>query len=1108
MSKSKLIVLFLITSLFSSLFTNAQNSRVNLSNKNEQLKDIIEEIEKQTNYLFVYNASDVDVTKRTSLEVKDEPVEHVLAAVFKSNDIDYRIKGNNIMLVESKVSQQSEKKEITGVVVDEADQPLIGASVVIKGTTTGSMTDLDGKFKLSVSPGDVLQVSYIGYTEQEIPVTAANSYDVKLLPNAITMSDVVVTALGIKRSEKALSYNAQLVGQDELTTVKDANFINALTGKVAGVTINASAGGVGAASKVVMRGTKSITGSNNAMYVIDGVPMYNTANVEGEKEFGSRGGTDPASDLNPDDIESLTVLNGAAASALYGSHAANGVIMITTKKGKAGKTNITFSQNTEFMSPFVLPKFQNSYGTGSRGVTNNASDMSWGEKLYGENFTGYEPKDYFQTGVVTTEALTLSTGNDINQTFFSASAVNSEGYIPNNTYDRYNFTIRNSASMLNNKMKLELGASYIKQKDNNMTTQGLYFNPLVPVYLFPRGGDWNDVRNYEQWNTADLIYDQRWGYGLSNYEAQNPYWINNRNLRTNTKDRYTFDVGLTYNVLDWLSLVGRAKTDYTATKYQEKLWATTIETLAESNNGYYGLELIRDRQSYADFLANVNTNFMDQKITLNATLGTSISDQFHESVINRGGLDADAIPNVFNIMQIDRNRLKAYQEKYQDQTQAIFASAEVGYLGTYYLTLTGRNEWPSQLAGPSSSKSSFFYPSVGTSIVLSEVIKMPSQIDYLKFRGSYASVASPFQRFLAQKYHSWNDKTNSYNPNYDHYPIDNLEPERTNSWEVGLTARFLQDFNLDVTLYTAKTHNQVYEANISATSGYNKFYIQSGSVTNKGIELSLGYKKTLDALTWSSNYVLTVNKNRINDLIGDWKHPITGEPYPEDELKINALGGTQFILRKGGSLGDLYSIYDLRRDDNGNIYVDADGKVHKENISDDPIKLGSVLPKANMSWRNDFYWNNFNFGFMIGARLGGIVYSTTQATMDYQGVSEASLKARELGGVLINNGADLVNAENWYTEVGGTTNVAQYYTYNATNVRLQEVSVGYTFAKSKLWNVADLTVSFVGRNLLMIYNKAPFDPESVASMGNNYQGIDYFLMPSNRSLGFNVKMNF
>lgn len=1109
--------LLCLTFSSSVLFTNGQNSKINLSSQNNRLKDVIKEIENQSDYLFVYNTNEIDLNQRASVRMQDEPLEKVLATVFNKNNIDYRIQGNNIVLVnhaaESNATTQQAERKVTGTVVDEKGEPLIGVTVGVKGTSIGSMTDIDGNFTINAKPGSTLIVSYLGYKNHEVPVTDASNYKVVLEPASIEIPDVVVTALGIKREKKALSYNAQEIKQDELTTVKDANFINALNGKVAGVTINSSSSGVGGASKVVMRGAKSIGQSNNAMYVIDGIPMFNTG-VEGGTEFDSQGGSEAAADINPEDIESLTVLNGAAASALYGSDAANGVILITTKKGKAGKTTVTFTQSTEFLKPFILPKFQNSYGTGTGGVNSNTTDYSWGAKLNASNGYGaYDPaKDYFQTGVVTTESLTLSTGNDINQTYASVAAVNSEGIVPNNTYDRLNFSIRNSTSMFGDKLKMDLGASYIKQKDNNMTNQGIYQNPLVPVYLFPRGGDWNNVKMYEQWDTSRKINTQRWDYGLVNYNAQNPYWINYRNLRSNTKDRYMLNASLTYNVLSWLNISGRARTDFSDTKFQEKLYATSNTTLTEgSSTGYYGIRSTRDRQTYADLLANISQSFMGGDLSLNANVGTSISDLTQDYMEVRGPLMDDdysgAVPNVFTIMQIDRNKLKPYQAKIHDQTQSIFASAELGYRNTYYLTLTGRTDWPSQLAGAQSSKSSFFYPSVGTSIILSEILPMPKQWNYLKLRASFASVGLPFQRFLAQRYHSWDENGLGYNPNYDHYPINFLDPQKTNSWEAGITTKFLNNFNLDISLYTAKTYNQVFDANVSASSGYDKYYIQSGSVTNKGIELSLGYLNTFGKVTWSSNYTFTSNKNKINDLVGNWVNPITGEAYPDDKLTIKALGDTRFILKEGGTLGDLYSLTDLERDENGKIYVDANGNVNKIDVANDPIKLGSVLPKANMSWRNDLSWNNFNFGFMFSARLGGIVYSATQAILDSQGVSEASEIARNNGGVVV-NGGDIVDAQNWYQTIGTSSNIAQFYTYSATNVRLQEVSLSYTFQRSKLWNIGDLTLSLIGKNLLMIYNKAPFDPESVASTGNNYQGVDYFMMPSNRSFGFNIKMRF
>lgn len=1114
-----LLFIIAISCLFSLGAYSQPSSKINIDAQNVNLKNVISQIEQQTSYLFVYNPTEVNLNQVTSLNLKGKSVNEVLAAVFNKTDISYRIEGNNIMLMKRTANTQTDKKMVSGIIVDENNDPLIGATVSVKGTTEGTMTDVDGKFELNAPRGSTLVVSFMGYNLENITVSAQDKYDVKLTPISRELDAVIVTALGIKRSQKALSYNAQEISQDDLTRVRDANFVNALSGKVAGVQINASSSGVGSASKVVMRGVKSIDQSNNAMYVIDGVPMFNTTSMFkttkdelGSKEFGSSGSSEAAADINPEDIESLTVLNGAAASALYGSNAANGVILITTKKGKAGKTTVSFTQNTEFLTPFVLPKFQNSYGTGSGGVNTTSTDLSWGSKLNSSNYMGYDPQsDYFRTGVVTTEAVTLSTGNDRNQTYASAGAVNSEGIIHNNTYDRLNFSIRNTTSMLNDKMTLDVGASYIKQKDNNMTNQGVYQNPLVSAYLFPRGGDWNDVKMYEEWNPSRKINTQRWDYGIETYNAQNPYWINYRNLRKNTKDRYMINASLSYDILDWLNISGRVRSDFSQTKYTERLFASTNTTLTEgSSTGYYGERSTRDRQTYADVLANINKSFSED-IVLSATGGASISDVMQDYLNVRGplmdGTYEGAIPNVFNVMQIDRNKLKPEQNKFQDQTQSVFASAEVGYKGAYYLTLTGRFDWPSQLAGEQSSKSGFFYPSIGTSFILSEIFTMPKQVNYLKLRSSFASVGLPFARHLAQRYHTWDEDTNGYNPNYDHFPITFLDPQKTDSWEIGLTTKVFKNFKLDIGLYHAKTYNQVFNANLSASSGYDHYYVQSGSVTNKGIEMSFGYENTWGAFSWSSTYTLSANSNKVNELANNYVNPTTGELYPVESLILPTLGDVRFILKKGGTLGDIYSLSDLQKDSNGNIYVDSNGNISKISVADNPIKLGSVLPKANMSWRNDFSWKNFNMGFMISARLGGVVYSATQAVLDSQGVSEASESARDNGGVVI-NGTDVIDAQTWYSKIGTSSNIAQYYTYSATNVRLQEVSFGYTFPRAQLWGIADATISLVGRNLWMIYNKAPFDPEGVATTGNNYQGIDYFMMPSTRSMGFNVKLRF
>ena len=1089
--------------------TDALSRRVSVSVDGGTLDDAVVQIEKQTSLMFFYKTQDIDPDHRVTLHARQEPLSTVLDRLVEGTKLGWELSGNHIMLTPRKVDDQP--RVVTGRVTDKAGVPVIGATVIVKGTTVGASTGADGSYTLQVpapASGAVLLASYLGYNDAEAAVGSRTTIDITLSESSLNMDAVVVTALGIKRSEKALSYNVQQISSDDIIGNKDVNFVNALNGKVAGVNINASSSGVGGASKVVMRGTKGIDQSSNALYVIDGVPMYNLSG-EGGTEFDSAGTSEAGADINPEDIESVSVLTGAAAAALYGSYASNGAIVITTKKGMAGRTTVTVTSNTEVLSPFVMPRFQNRYGTGNLYASEGQPLMSWGSRLQPQDRTGYSPaSDYLQTGVVFTETVSLSTGTDHNQTYLSASAVNSRGIVPNNGYDRYNFTARNTTSLLKDRMTIDLSASYIMQSDCNMINQGTYANPLVSAYLFPRGNDWNRARMFERYDPERRIYVQDWDewIGAGNLTMQNPYWINYRNLRENDRRRYMLSANISYKILDWLSVSGRIRIDNSVNNYTEKFYATSNSTLIEgSSNGLYGITKTEDQQTYGDVLLNINKTF-GEDWSLQANVGAIISDIRQDSFKNRGPIMESGIANLFNVFQLDDTRVRREQAGWREQYQSLFASAEIGYKGTYYLTLTGRNDWPSQLAGPQSVKSSFFYPSIGASVVLSQLIpNMPEELSYVKLRGSWASVGMPFARFLANPIYVW-DADNKVWKTETNYPFYDLKPERTDSWEVGLTMRFLKHFNLDVSYYNTKTYNQTFDPQISVSSGYSTLYVQTGSVRNRGVELALGYSNKWGKFSWSSNFTFSANQNRILELVDNYRHPETGQLITKDRLDVGGLNQAHFILKKGGSLGDLYSIIDLKRDANGHIYVDENNQIYTVSDNLDDIKLGSVFPKANMAWRNDFSVGNFRFGFMVSARIGGIVYSATQAQLDYYGVSEASAAARDAGGVRINGGS-MLPAYNWYEVVGGK-NIPQYYTYSATNVRLQEASIGYTIPRKKLGDVCEITLSLVGRNLWMLYCKAPFDPESVATTGNYYQGIDYFMMPSTRNIGFNLRLKF
>lgn len=1115
-------IIYLLTAIFvlciQPLTADAQNKvTVSIREQDVPLKKLISEIERQTRYLFLYT-DDIDVERIMSVTAENETLDTVLDRMFRNTDIEYKITVSNIVLSKKEVTRKP--LTVSGTVRDTDGEPLFGVAVVIDGTMVGTTTDFEGRYSIAIPDGMTapdLRFTFLGFEDNAVAVAGRERIDVELRPASLQVDAVVVTALGITRAEKALSYNVQQVNSDAITANKDANFLNALNGKVAGLNINASSAGVGGATKVIMRGHKSISQSSNALYVIDGVPVFTKARAAGT-EFDSQGTTDPMADINPEDIESISVLTGASAAALYGSDAANGAIVITTRKGNAEKLSVTFTSAVELMSPMFLPHFQNRYGTGDLSSSIGSDELSWGKKLNGSNNPGYDPADdYFKTGVTTTESVSVSMGREGNQTYLSSSAINSDGIVPNNSYDRYNFNFRNTTSFLNDRCVLDVNFSYILQRDRNMVNQGTYNNPLVGAYLFPRGNDWDQVKLYERYDTFRKLYTQYWPIGDAGITMQNPYWVNYRTLRENRKNRYMAGAALSCEILDWLSVSGRIRMDSSMNEYTEKFYATTNKQLTEqSDNGLYGVAQTNDLQVYGDALLNINKRF-GEDFSLQANIGASFSDIRSTVLRTRGPIpdgvttdEAAGLANVFNVQNLSNTSKTArMQEGWREQTQSVFGSAEIGYKGAYYLTLTGRNDWASQLAGPHSRNRSFFYPSVGLSLVVSQIIgNMPENLSYLKFRSSFASVGVAFSRYIANPLYGWNSSSLSWNTKTQ-YPVYNLRPERTNSFEAGMTMNFLKDFTLDLTYYHSNTMDQTFNPQISSGSGSSDIIIQSGNVLNQGFELALGYSKEWKKFSWDSDFTMSANRNRIISLADNVENPETGEIFSVDLLDMGGLGHAHFILKEGGSLGDLYSLTDLKYDSNRSIYINEEGKIPTEKITDVDkyIKLGSVLPDANMAWRNEFRFYGVSIGMMVSARLGGIVYSRTQAMLDYYGVSEASAASRDAGGIMV-NGTDLIPARTWYEAVAGGNSVPQFYTYSATNVRLQEVSVGYTIPRKKLGNICSIDIAVIGRNLLMIYNRAPFDPESVATTGNYYQGIDYFMMPSLRNVGFNLKLKF
>lgn len=1044
-------------------------------------------VRQQTKMSVSYNDTQLP-THKLNLDIKDKSIEEALQIILKDIGFTYVVKNNYIMIIpENARNEKGKPRNISGVISDNGGEPLIGVTVVEKGTNNGTVTDFDGNYIITTQAAHpVLVFSYVGYQSKEVSVTD-NKLNVTLDDSAQELGEVVVTALGIKRSEKALSYNVQKVGNEAITTVKSANFMNSLSGKVAGVNINASSAGMGGATRVVMRGPKSISQSNQALYVIDGIPV--TGRSQGELKgdammYANQPGSEGIADINPEDIESISVLSGPAAAALYGSAAAQGVIMITTKKGKEGKVSVQISNSTQFAKPFVMPEFQHSY------INRPGEVKTWGDKAESA-FGAYDPKNFFNTGTNIQNNVSLTAGTDKNQTYLSVGTTNAKGIIPNNTYDRYNFAFRNTTSFLNDRMHFDFSFNYILERDKNLTAQGQWFNPLTSLYLFPRGESFDAIRMFEVYDPVRKIYVQNWNYGDA-LKMQNPYWVAHRMNRTNKRSRYMVSGSLKYDILDWMNVTGRLRWDDAYTLQEDKRFASTLKLFAPSDYGFYGYDKINDQTLYGDLMLNINRTLGDFSISSN--LGASMSRLSYHVSGFQGGLKAPS--NVFTPNAIDygnaTNDNRPIFEQYKHYINSLFLSAEFGYKSMLYLTLTGRNDWDSALHG--TAQSSFFYPSVGLSAIVTEMCKLPQVISYLKVRGSWASVGSAIEPNLSSAWrYEYNPASGTYKTVTYKFP-QKFYPERTDSWEAGVTARLFNNaFTVDLTFYQSNTRKQTLLRDVtSGAAGFNKEYIQTGNIRNRGLELSVGYAQTWNQFTWNSTLTYSMNRNKIIELLEN----------PNEVVRQAGLSGCGVVLKKGGTMGDIYTYTDFKRDAEGNIGLDANGNVMQTNLAN-PQYRGSVLPKGNIGFSNDFSWKGFNLGFVITARLGGICMSQTQAILDEYGVSKASAVSRDNGGIAVNTGK--IPVEGYYAVVGGDNPIWSEYIYSATNVRLQEAHIGYTFPKKWLLG-KELSIGLTATNLFMIYKKAPFDPESTASTGTYYQGFDYFMQPSLRTMGFNIKL--
>ena len=997
----------------------------------------------------------------------------------------------------------ADNSTVRGRVVDVSGEPLIGATIREKGGTRGTVTDIEGNFILSVPDSAVLQVSFVGYESIEVSVGGRKTLEIQLRENTVMLDNVIITALGLEKKEASLAYSIQKVKGEELTRMKEVNMITALAGKAAGVQINKNSSGIGGSAKVSLRGIRSASGDNQPLYVIDGVPMLNIGTeqaysaIGGTANAGNRDGGDGISNLNPEDVESISILKGAPAAALYGSQAANGVILITTKKGNtAGQRNIYFSTGLTFDKAFSLPKMQNCYGV---------SDVvdSWGEKAYLP--ISNELNHFFRTGLTSITSVSVNYGNEKIQTYFSYANTTGRGIVDKNQLTKHNINLRETAVMFNQRLKLDGNVNVMRQiVKNKPVSGGFYMNPLVGLYRFPRGEDLSYYKdNYEIYDPERKLGIQNWHTFTEDFE-QNPYWIQNRIQSKETRMRSIISLSANLRINSWLTVQARGSVDYISDKMRQKFYASTAPALCGANGRYIEMDY-QETLIYGDVMAMGKRKWED--FTLDVAIGGSINDKNVNSTRYDSKNASLKYANVFNLANIVMNGSASIDQKIDSrrQLQSVFGTAQVGYQDKVFLDLTARNDWASTLAYTSHEKSGFFYPSAGLSFLIDKWIQLPEWISFAKLRGTYSKVGNDIPQFITNSV-SHITAGGELQAN-DAAPFKEMEPEMTHSVEVGTEWRFFQSrLGFNLTYYRTNTHNQFFKLPALAGDMYAYRYVNAGDIQNRGWELTVDATPVLTPdFTWKTSLNFSSNRNKIKELHEELKELVYGPSSFSSSYAMK--------LVKGGSIGDIYGKAFVR-DAEGNIVYQTEGD-HKGlpavEGEGNTIKVGNANPRFIMGWNHTFSYKGFSLYFLLDWRYGGKILSQTQAEMDLYGVSQVTALARDRGYVTL-EGQQIDNVKGFYKNiVGGRAGVTEYYMYDATNLRLREVSLNYTFPKKwmqKTKVLKDLQLAFVARNLCFLYKKAPFDPDLVLSTGNDNQGIEVFGMPTTRSLGFTVKCEF
>jgi TonB-linked SusC/RagA family outer membrane protein len=990
-------------------------------------------------------------------------------------------------------------KLISGTVLSSADgSAMPGVNVLLKGTTNGAATDAEGKFSIAVpSDESVLVFSFIGHTSQEVVVGSRTVVDVTLQEDISQLGEVVVTALGIEREAKSLSYAQQTVDGGTLMQSRDINILNSLSGRAAGVDIQKSSSGPGGSTKVVLRGNKSLMFGSQPLYVIDGVPMANNINTQPGMWGGVDSG-DGMSQINPDDIESMTVLRGSNAAALYGSQGANGVVVITTKKGKEGAAKIEFNTGVTFESVLKKPELQFKYGAVA------GAKESWSDTP--GNFASNYVDDYFKTGSNIINSLAISGATAKTSVYFSYANVSATGITPKNTYNRHNFTFKQSTKLLNDKLTIGSSVMLSSEESRNRMPSGYYLNPLTGLYMFPRERDFADFKdNYQVFDETRNMDVQNWF--VVDHHQSNPYWIINREKRKDNTNRVIASLNLDYVLAKDLSVSLRGSYDYADKTYDQRHSATSNSTNVHPN-GSWDYKKYTDKLAYLDAILKYTKKAGD--FDFNFIAGGSYQHTDYGNGISVPATAGDGLfyANEFYFDNLQTNVKISSTLAERVTKQAVFANATVGFKEMVYLDLAVRNDWASTLA--TTGNDSYLYPSFGLTGIISEMISLPEVISFAKIRASYAKVGNQMPYNIIHPGHtitaSGNVKRNTIRP------FPDAKPEMLTSYEIGANMRFLDDnLGFDFTYYNINSKDQFVRLPAPSGSGYTQYYVNAGEIVNKGVEMTVDATPVHSGdFTWKTSVNFSKNTNEIIEthpsLLEDVTFIFEGDPAS------NVTGqseGYYLNFERGGSINDIY-VYKYLRDEQGRIMLSATGAPQK---TAKVGKMGNLNPDCIGGWSNTLTYKDFAFNFMITGKFGGKAFSQTESMLDGAGVSQRTADARDAGGVSVNAVQDgepvsVVDAETWYRAIGDRNGIGEAYVYDRTSIRLTQLSLSYRLPISSGKFLKTATVSLVGQNLWLIYLKAPFDPELAMSTNRTSQSLDNFNLPATRTYGVNFKVTF